>query len=188
MPHYHRSYTPGGTYFFTVVTYQRANILRTDTARSALRRAFITCKQRWPFETVAIVLLDDHLHTIWTLPSDDTNYSRRWSWIKREFGKAWLAAGGTQRVSTSKSRNTRGERGVWQRRFWEHTIRNENDLYRHIDYIHYNPVRHGLVDCAGDYPYSSFHRYVDMGAYPRDWGCREHGVMKFDDLKTTVGE
>jgi len=130
----------------------------------------------------AIVLLPDHLHTIWTLPRSDTNYSTRWAWIKKEFTKAWLQAGGMEQQQTlGRERDRR--RGIWQPKFWEHTIADERDFERHIDYIHYNPVKHGLVSRPRDWPWSSFHRCVRRNLYPLDWGCANvlRGDM-FDDM------
>ena len=111
-----------------------------------------------------MVVLPDHLHVIWTLPEDDANFATRWRLIKSRFSHA-IPAG----ESVSNSRLTKGERGIWQRRFWEHTIRDENDFARHVDYIHINPVKHGLVTRVVDWPYSSFHRLVKLGVYPEDW-------------------
>ena len=144
MPNYRRVYVPGGMFFFTLVTQGRVPILTDPDARGHLRRAFVDCRSRWPFRIEAIVLVPDHLHAIWSLPRGDTDYSIRWAWIKKEFTKSWVAEGGVEEaVSDSRRRNRR--RGVWQRRFWEHSIQDEDDLERHCDYIHYNPVKHGLV-------------------------------------------
>lgn len=174
MPNYRRAYIPGGMFFFTLVTEQRAQILIDATARRLLRTAFAGCRARWPFRVDAIVLLPDHLHTVWSLPRGDTAYSRRWAWIKKEFTKSWVAEGGAEEaVSDSRHRNRR--RGIWQRRFWEHSLADEDDLERHLDYIHYNPVKHGLVEVPRDWPYSSFHRFVKLGAYPPDWGQPSNG-------------
>jgi putative transposase len=172
MPNYRRAYVPGGMFFFTLVTERRTPFLTEPTARSLLRQAFLDCRSRWPFRVEAIVLLPDHLHTIWALPQGDTAYSLRWAWIKKEFTKAWVAGGGTEEV-VSDSRRKNRRRGVWQRRFWEHSIGDEADLERHHDYIHYNPVKHGLVSAPKSWPYSSFHRFVRLGAYPTDWGHTE---------------
>jgi putative transposase len=175
MPNYRRAHVPGGMFFFTLVTERRAPILTGVPARGALRQSFADCRARWPFRIEAIVLLPDHLHAVWTLPRGDSAYSLRWAWIKKEFTKAWVAAGGAeQEVSPSRHRHRR--RGVWQRRFWEHCIADEDDLERHYDYIHYNPVKHGLVAAAKDWPYSSFHRFVRLGAYPLEWGRIEDGI------------
>jgi putative transposase len=122
-----------------------------------------------PFKTEAVCLLPDHLHCIWALPEDESDYSIRWSEIKRLFTRAYvreIGPGGER----GESRRKRREAAVWQRRFWEHMIRNEEDLNRHIDDIHYNPVKHGLVKRVCDWPWSSFHRYVRMGFYEREWG------------------
>ncbi len=123
-----------------------------------------------PFETVATVLLHDHLHVIWTLPPGDSAYPDRWKAVKAKFTAGWLSLGGReQRVSEDYQRQRR--RGVWQPRFIEHTIRDEEDLLNHANYIHYNPVKHGYVRCPRDWRWSSFHRYVLLGDYTLDWGC-----------------
>jgi putative transposase len=121
-----------------------------------------------PFAIDAIVVLPDHVHTIMTLPSHDADFSGRWRRIKSLFTKAAVAAGATA------ERNRKGEYSIWQRRFWEHTIRNEKDFERHVDYIHFNPVKHGLVRRVCDWPYSSFHRYVRSGLLPEDWAGSSH--------------
>jgi putative transposase len=175
MPNYRRAHVPGGMFFFTQVTEHRAPILTARRARLLLRRAFVECRSRWPFRVAAIVLLPDHLHMIWSLPSGDSDYSIPWAWIKKEFTKSWLAEGGVEEeISDSRRRNRR--RGIWQRRFWEHCIEDDEDLERHCDYIHYNPVKHGLVRAPIDWPYSSFHRFVKQGDYPPEWGRSEKGV------------
>jgi putative transposase len=166
---YRRNYVPGGTYFFTVVTHDRRPILTTDLARPIFHDVIAAVLKDRPFKIVAVVLLPDHLHTVWTLPADDAGYSRRWSGIKEEFTRQFLRAGGTEGPITA-SRVRRRERGVWQRRFWEYTVRDEDDLIRCVDYIHWNPVKHGLVKSPRDYPWSSFHRFVESGDYPPDWG------------------
>ncbi len=183
MAKYRRLYIPGGTYFFTVVTFDRRPFLTSDLARKCLRAAWIEVRRKYPFELDALCLLPDHLHCLWTLP-DDVDYSIRWSAIKGGFTRRYLAAGGTQGVR-SPSRWKKGEAAVWQRRFWEHTIRNDKDLRRHYDYIHYNPVKHGLVQRPYDWPWSTFRRYVRMGWYDREWGREEPAtVVDF----TCVGE
>jgi putative transposase len=182
MSSYRLNYMLGASYFFTVVTDNRARILLSDNARQALRESIKDCQKRWPFDVNAFVLLEDHLHTIWTLPEHDTNYSVRWAYIKKEFSKRYLVAGGNEQ-ERNDSRQLRRERGIWQRRFWEHTLRDEKDFERHVDYIHYNPVKHGIVSCAKDYPYSTFHSYQKRGLYEPNWGCE---VIKFGDL--TIGE
>jgi putative transposase len=184
MPNYRRTHVVGGSYFFTIVTYKRADILLSELARTTLRTSIKECQERAPFQVDAFVLLGDHLHTIWTLPEGDSNYSFRWSFIKKEFSKCYLVGGGEEQ-KLSDSRAMQFERSIWQRRFWEHMLRDEQDFERHVDYIHYNPVKHGLVKCPKDYQYSTFHRYVQRGVYPLEWGCQE---IPFTDLKTTVGE
>jgi putative transposase len=187
MPDYRRLYVPGASVFFTLVTEGRARFLCEARGRALLREVLLECKGQWPFRIDAIVLLPDHLHAIWTLPETDSNYSRRWGWAKKEFSQRWLAAGGREQPrSASRVRNRR--RGVWQRRFWEHTIRDERDFEQHFDYIHYNPVKHGLVSAPRDCPYSSFHRWVRQGIYPADWGCDSATAPRFDNLDTTAME
>ena len=187
MSHFRRAYVPGGSFFFTVVTERRAPILSTDTSRIFLCTAIRECRQRWPFRIDAMVLLDNHLHAILTLPEGDTRYSARWGWIKKEFTKAYLAAGGNEQAR-SGSRIRQRRRGVLQRRFWEHALRDVADYARHFDYTHYNPVKHGYVESVQDWPYSTFHRWVKQGVYPPAWGSRAYGVMEFDDLDTSAME
>lgn len=188
MSHYRRCYVPGGSYFFTVVTERRARILGNDLARDLLRLAFRDCLQRWPpFRVDAMVMLGDHLHAIWTLAPGDADYSKRWGAIKKHFTQSWLELGGPEK-SRSASRARRRRRGVWQRAFWEHTLRDERDYARHFDYIHYNPVKHGLVSCPNHWPYSTFHRWVKRGVYDEHWGCGASGILDFSDLAETVGE
>lgn len=156
-------------------------ILTTKFARGCLRSAFKTARTRWPFTIPAIVLLPDHLHVIWILPDGDSAFSTRWAWIKREFTRNWLAGAGIERTTT-RSKQSERRRGVWQRRFWEHTIRNETDFQHHCDYIHYNPVKRGLTRCPQDWPYSSFQRFVRTGDYSPSWGCAESPVPTLGDL------
>jgi putative transposase len=169
MPEYRRSVIPGGTFFFTVVTYRRQPILITEDARQILRWAWMEVKNRFPFTTDAIRLLPDHLHCIWTLPENDSNYSVRWKEIKRLFSQKYRCKADVE-SQRNASREKRGEACIWQRRFWEHTLRDEKDLQRHLDYIHYNPVKHGLVQQVRDWQWSSFHRYVQMEFYDVGWG------------------
>jgi putative transposase len=163
MTNYRRNFVPGGTYFFTVNLSERRSRLLTECVAS-LRAAFRDTRAQHPFGVEAIVILPDHLHAIWTLPEGDTDFAMRWRLIKAAFSRA-LPQG--EKVSASRAR--KGERGVWQRRYWEHTIRNESDFARLADYIHFNPVKHGLVQRVKDWPHSSFHRMVRMGVYPEDW-------------------
>jgi putative transposase len=185
MPNYRRALVPGGTFFFTVVSFDRTPFLCSDLARPLLRAAIAECRERWPFRIEAFVLLPDHLHAIWTLPTYDADYSRRWAWIKKTFTQRWREAGGAEQpISDAKHHDRRG--GVWQPRFWEHTSRDVDDLKNHVEYIHYNPVKHGYVQCPHAWPYLSFHRWVAEGRYPADWQCVCRGQQvtppKFDDL------
>lgn len=186
MPNFRRYRVEGATYFFTVVTDGREPLLCTEAARSLLRGLLTDCRERWPYKMHAIVLLPDHLHTLWTLPENDADYSRRWGWIKKEFTKGWLAAGNPERP-VSPGRVNKRQRGVLQPRFWEHMIRDEGDFERHADYIHYNPVKHGYVQSPCDWEWSTFHQFVGSGDYPSDWGCGDV-ELKFDDIAARVGE
>jgi putative transposase len=170
MPNYRRTFLAGGTFFFTLVTQRRRRLFARELARRCLREAFRAAQSQQPFQMPAIVLLPDHLHCIWTLPEDDDDYPSRWACIKRRFVDSWTAVdGGEARISDARLR--RHERGVWQKRFWEHRIRNQTDLVRHVNYIHYNPVKHGLVRCPHAWPHSSFLRWVRDGSYKADWLC-----------------
>ncbi len=174
MPEFTRAFAPGGTFFFTVVTHQRRPLFAAQRARTLLRRAMDTVRAHRPFQLDAIVLLPDHLHCIWTLPPDDTDFSTRWRKIKETFTREYLAAGGPEsRVSAGQER--KGLRGVWQQRFWEHTIRDETNFERHMNYIHFNPVKHGRATCPHNWPWSSFSRWVKQGAYDADWCCQCNG-------------
>ena len=173
MPNYRRWYIPNGTYFFTVVTQERRPILTTERGRTLLRAAIEREQAKRPFDFFAIVLLPDHLHAIWTLPGEDSDYSTRWSKIKEEFTRNYLASGGED-GTRSISRQRKRQRVVWQLRFWEHHCRDEDDVQRCMDYIHWNPVKHGLVKRVRDYPWSSFHRLVGLGEYDIDWGGGEY--------------
>ncbi len=163
MPRYIRALVPGGTFFFTVALLERRRPLLVDHIDD-LRTVFSDARQRRPFTIDAIVILPDHLHCIWTLPPDDADFSTRWHDIKSRF-----SARIPRDERLSARRVAKGERGIWQRRFWEHVIRDERDFERHADYIHYNPLKHGHVDQVVDWPYSSFHKYVRKGIYPRNW-------------------
>jgi len=169
MTNYRRAYVAGGSYFFTVVTHHRRRFLCHPTARAILRQSLLDVRRRWPLRIDAIVLLPDHLHCVWTLPDGDADFSTRWNQIKGQFTKTWLAGGGME-VTPSASRSKRRERGVWQRRLFEHCCRDEDDFRRCVDYVHVNPLKHGLVDRVVDWPWSSFHRYVRLGEYSQEWG------------------
>ncbi len=170
MSHYRRYFIPGGTFFFTIVTENRAPLFGKEPARNLLGSVMRRCFMKYPVEVIATVLLPDHLHALWTLPSGDAQFSQRWSWIKGQFTRCWLSNDRGD-LSRQSNRESEGRRNVWQRRFWEHTIRDESDLEAHFDYIHYNPVKHGLVTSPRDWPWSSFHRWVAKGHYPAAWGA-----------------
>jgi putative transposase len=169
MSDYRRWYVPGGTFFFTVVTYGRRRILVTDDGRRFLRQAIESVRDRHPLTLVANVLLPDHWHLVMQLPAGDQRYSIRMKQIKAEFSDRWLAAG-LPEARVTESQRRRGERGVWQPRFWEHTVRDEEDLERCADYIHWNPRKHELVPRVADWQWSSFHRFVELGHYDLAWG------------------
>ncbi|MGA7489696.1 MAG: transposase [Xanthobacteraceae bacterium] len=162
MVRYRRNLVPGGAFFFTVTLADRRSSVLVEHI-AALRAAFRATRSERPFAIDAIVVLPDHLHTIMTLPADDCDFPGRWRRIKSLF---------TRRVAAqdARPRNPDGDYSLWQPRYWEHTVRDETDFARHVDYIHYNPVKHGLVSRARDWPYSSFHRYVRQGVLPEDWG------------------
>jgi len=164
MPQYIRAKQPGGTFFFTIVTYRRRKLFYEIQNRLLLKKVIMQVQSTHPFTIDAWVLLPEHLHCIWTLPEGDADFSKRWGLIKATF-----------------SRELRGSRiiPVWQNRFWEHLICDDRDLHTHLDYIHYNPVRHCLVNSPKDWPSSTFHRYVQQGLYPPNWG--EGVSFKFDD-------
>jgi len=164
MTNYRRQRIKGGCYFFTVNLADRRQTLLTDRI-AVLREAFRQIQTAHPFTIEAIVIFPDHLHTIWTIPEGDDDFSLRWRQIKAAFSRA-VAKGEV----LSPSRKAKAERGIWQRRFWEHAIRDDADYAAHVDYLHYNPVKHGHVGRVGDWPYSSFSRFVGQGVYPADWG------------------
>jgi putative transposase len=162
--HYRRSKTAGGTCFFTVTLADRTSdllIQKIDLLREVIRAT----RHRHPFTIVAMVVLPDHLHSLWRLPPEDAEYPKRWSLIKSGFSRRM-----PKEESVSKSRENKRERGIWQRRYWEHQIRDETDLERHVDYIHFNPVKHGYVTRAVDWQYSSIHRFIANGWLTADWG------------------
>jgi putative transposase len=164
MTNYRRNFIPGGSYFFAVNLADRRLRLLTQHI-DLLRAAFQYTRARHPFTVEATVVLPDHLHAVWTMPERDANFALRWRLIKAAFSRALSVVG----EQISASRSSKGERGIWQRRYWEHTLRDDQDFARHIDYIHFNPVKHGYVGRVADWPYSSFHRMVRLGVYPEDW-------------------
>jgi len=180
MTNYRRADFPGGYYFFTVVTHDRRPLFNDPLARDCLHAAWAATRAQMPFEDVALCLLPDHLHCVWKLPEGDADFSRRWARIKAGFTHRYLAAGGAE-SKQSASRHRKRERGIWQRRFWEHQIRDERDLQRHVDYTHYNPVKHGLVERVEDWPWSSYHRYARQAPYPGQyWPAARNGLQELD--------
>ena len=165
MTQYRRIYTPGASWFFTVNLAQRKNNHLLVEKVDLLREAFLYVKKRQPFKINAVVIMPDHLHCILTLPEGDADYSGRWGLLKGYFSR-----GIPEGEPVSQSRIKRRERGLWQRRFWAHLLTNQEDFNSHFDYIHWNPVKHGWVESVKEWPYSSFHRYVDSGVYPVNWG------------------
>ncbi len=177
MTNYRRNFVAGGSYFFTVNLAERNGRLLTEHV-NLLRAAFRYTRARHSFAIEAIVVLPEHLHTIWTLPEDDANFATRWRLIKATFSRALPTS---ERISPSRLQ--KGERGIWQRRYWEHTLRDEDDFARHSDYIHFNPVKHGLVARVKDWPHASFHRMVRLGIYPADWaGDGNHDTIGFGEM------
>ena len=176
MPQYRRVRAEGSVCFFTVVLAERPSNLLVDQI-DRLRQVYRTIQQRRPFETIAICVLPDRLHALWALPDGDADFSSRWSLIKGGFSRGLDPA---QTRSTSKV--VKREKGIWQRRYWEHAIRDDTDFERHVDYIHFNPVKHGHVARVSDWPHSSFHRYVERGLLEADWG----GDMR--DIQGSFGE
>ncbi len=172
---YKRSQAKGATFFFTVVTHNRRPILGQECNVALLRKALADVMSRHPFTIDAVVVLPEHLHCIWTLPQDDNDFSNRWRQVKSYFSRKCPEE--FKGLLTNSQKN-RGVQAVWQQRFWEHQIRDESDLIRHVEYIHYNPVKHGLVNSPAAWPYSSFHRYVDQGIYHSDWGSDQR--IEFD--------
>jgi putative transposase len=164
MPQYVRAKTKGYVFFFTVVLADRRSNLLLDQI-DRLRDSYRQVQRHRPFETIAICVLPDHLHALWTLPEGDADFSTRWSLIKSGFSRGINSA-----LSRSTSKISKREKGIWQRRYWEHAIRDDADYERHVDYIHFNPVKHGYVTRVADWPHSTFHRYVERGLLAADWG------------------
>ena len=168
MSNYRRVRTEGGTYFFTVVTYRRRPIFVDEHVVNELKLAIKEVKLQIPFAVDAWVVLPDHMHCVWSLPEGDTDYSKRMGLIKSNFTRRVAGRFHNPRWLTGSKQNKR-ESTVWQRRFWEHEIRDQYDFQKHVDYVHYNPLKHGLVKKPADWPYSTFHRYIENGVYPEDW-------------------
>jgi len=178
MTNYRRFYSKGGTYFFTVVTQERRPIFSTEENIQKLRDAFKAVMKKRPFRIEAIVILPDHIHCIWALPRDDSDFSNRWKEIKYCFSMSYISS-----FLNAYSKRKKNEKGLWQRRFWEHLIRDQEDYNRHFDYIHYNPVKHKLTERAVDWPYSTFRRFVDKGIYEEDWGSTTPASIKAMELE-----
>jgi putative transposase len=175
MPQYRRAKLEGSVFFFTVVLAERpSDLLLNEIER--FRRIYRVVEQQRPFETIAICVLPDHLHALWALPEGDADFSTRWSLIKSGFSR------GLDSKQRSPSKVRKREKGIWQRRYWEHAIRDDMDFERHVDYIHFNPVKHGYVSRVLDWPHSSFHRYVKRELLPADWG----GDVR--DIRGSFGE
>jgi putative transposase len=164
MSRYRRARIEGGIYFFTVTLADRSSDLLVRHI-DLLREAYKSAQELYPFETLAICVLPDHLHSVWSLPPDDADFPLRWSLIKSKFSRELPV-----NAERTSSKITKREKGIWQRRYWEHVIRSDEDLKRHVDYIHFNPVKHGYVPRVSDWPHSSFSRYVARGLLPADWG------------------
>jgi putative transposase len=174
MPNYRRAWHPGGTYFFTVNLLQRTEndllVRHIDLLREAIRAT----RQTFPFTIHALVVLPDHMHCVISLPVGDADFALRWRLIKTHFSKAI-----PDKEWRSDTRQRRGERGIWQRRYWEHLIRDEKDFAAHMDYVHINPLKHGLVTRVADWPHSTFHRLVEDAVYPYDWAGGEEGELRY---------
>jgi putative transposase len=176
MPDYRRAWHPGGTYFFTVNLLQRQGndllIRHIDLLRASIKSVRV-CH---PFTIHSWVVLPEHMHCVIELPENDADFAMRWRLIKTEFSKA------LPRIENRTGvRIRRGERGIWQRRYWEHLIRDERDYRAHMDYVHINPVKHGLVERVADWPYSTFHRMVADGIYPPGWAGGCEGELNYVD-------
>ena len=176
MPDYRRAWHPGGTYFFTVNLLQRRGNDLLTRHIDLLRKAVSLIRQRHPFVIHGWVVLPEHLHCIIELPPDDADFATRWRLIKMTFSKALPL---TEQRSTI--RIARGERGIWQRRYWEHLIRDEEDFRAHMDYVHINPLKHGLVKMVNEWPFSTFHRLVEKGIYPEDWAGGNEDKLEYED-------
>ncbi|ACK68829.1 conserved hypothetical protein [Gloeothece citriformis PCC 7424] len=191
MPNYRRLYIPGGTFFFTLVTYHRQPHFSSSENVAKLRQAVAMVKKQMPFEILGAVILPDHIHFLWTLPEKDFNYSKRIGRIKVLFTHA-LRNQNNLPENISNSRKKHRESNVWQRRFWEHTLQQEEEIEIYLNYIHYNPVKHGLVSCPHLWPYSSFQTWVGKKAYSFDWACICHRqkvlIPNFDLIIDKVGE
>jgi putative transposase len=187
MPDYRRWMILGETFYFTVVTHDRRPIFDRDKNVRLLGEVMRLVRATTPFQTIAVVVLPDHLHCVWSLPCGDSDFSTRWKRIKREFTiRLPLGCGAHPDQVVSASRRSRGEKGVWQRRFWEHVVRDDDELDQLCDYIHYNPVKHGYASSPAVWPWSSFARFVASGHYPIEWGRTAPSTI--DKVSQFVGE
>jgi len=168
---YRRMTIAGASYFFTVVTYRRQPLFAETQAVGLLQTAIQQIQERRPFVLEAQAVLPDHIHALWTLPDGDSNYPTRWRLIKEAFTRAYALD--HRLPSRDKGRVARGERTVWQRRYWEHLIRDDCDFSAHVEYIHFNPVRHGLASAPRDWPHSTFLDWVARGLYDPMWGSQQ---------------
>ena len=175
MPNYRRLRQPGGSWFFTVNIADRRQPTLVDEI-AGLMRAVRHVKHRRPFRIDALVVLPDHLHAIWTLPEGDSDFATRWRLIKTHFVKSLPA---TERLTSVQLR--RGERGVWQQRYWEHLIRDDHDYRAHVDYCYFNPVKHGLVERVFQWPHSTYHRDVRAGLFARDFDYDRDAIGVFGE-------
>ncbi len=172
MVQYRRNFISGATYFFTQTLQDRSSnylIRYIDLLRISMQKT----RQKLPFSIVAMVVLPEHMHSIWKLPDNDSAYDKRWRLFKSYFSQELIKLD-----NKCISKNNRGEYNLWQKRYWEHTIRDERDLNIHIDYVHYNPVKHKLVESPRDWPYSSIHKYIRYDILPENWGGKE----RFPDI------
>lgn len=175
MPEYRRVFSKGGTYFFTVVNNQRMPLFADDSKIIYLEKCINIIMREYPFNIDAMVILPDHIHTIWTLPETDDDFSVRWMLIKKRFSTQYSDI---IRPPITESRMKKREQGIWQRRFWEHLIHDNEDFNIHCDYIHYNPVKHGLVRSPGLWKHSSFNQFFEKGYYQANWGANEPETLQ----------
>jgi putative transposase len=190
MADYRRYWVPGGTYFFTLVTHQRAPVFADEASVQCLREAVAIVQREQPFQFCAAVVLPDHMHFLWSLPPGDSDYAKRIGRLKVLFTRSIRDAGHVD-SRDSMSRDKHREGSVWQRRFWEHTLKDEAELSGYLDYIHHNPVKHGWAACPHTWKASSFRHWVSRGLYEIEWGCSCHGrdgVVALPTMKDSMGE
>jgi putative transposase len=179
MSQYRRVFQEGTYYFITIVTHNRKQILINEI--DLLRESFKYSKTKYEYEIFAVVILPDHLHML-IKPRDFLQYPDIIKTIKTHFTKNLPESYKREsQKEVSQSKLNKGEKGIWQRRYFEHTIRDEKDLERHLDYIHYNPVKHSFVNSASEWNFSSFKDFVKSGVYENDWGVSEpKQISNFD--------